>query len=213
MAEKVYSVIYWYEKMRDGTCTASNSTIARILRKGNSSSVSNAIAKLIDAGFVTAEYDPASGIRTSMNTFVGFYPTPNDGPPTPNDVGTLHQMMEHNKNNKKNNPIVLFSSEITKLYEGYLIEFIIGIDVWVNADGDLRTGLLTAARSKVRLTEKRKAKIASRLEDLDFTKCAAAIKHVAQSEFHRGENDRRWMASIEWIFSSVEKTEEWSNKK
>lgn len=213
VAEKVFAIIYWYERMKDGTCTANNATIARILGSSNANSVSNAIAKLIDSGFVTASYGP-NGDRLALNTTVSYTLHQTVEPPTSNDVPPLHQTVYDNKNIKLEKIYTSETSdEIAKLYRGWLIEMVIGAGVWLGIDTDSRTGEIEIAAKKVRLTPKRKAKIATRLESLGYSVCANAIKHLAQSEWHRGDNNTGWKATIEWLFNSDEKTEEWANRK
>ena len=211
----VFGVIYWYERMKDGYCHASNASIAKILHKGNAKSVSNCIAVLIEKGYVVAEYDPSTNERVSMVTLIGMYATPpsTNGAPPLNNGAPLHQPMEHNKNNKKEIKTIQKNREnIDRLYKGWLIEMVIGSRKWLEADADSRASLLDGAKAKCRLTPKREGKLAARLDSLGIELCAKAIKKIGQSDFHKGDNDRKWKATIEWLFSTDEKVEEFANR-
>ena len=207
MAEKVYSVIYWYGKLKDGYCHASNATIAKNIGGTNSQSVGNAIAKLIEAGYVSATYGDHNQ-RLALIPLIEYSVTPPS-----NSGGTPHQMMVVNKNNKKESKIIKkFRDDIDRLYKGWLIEMVIGSGVWLRADADSRVSLLDGAKTRCRLTEKREGKLAARLDSLGIELCAKAIKKIGQSDFHKGNNDRKWKATIEWLFSTDEKVEEFANR-
>lgn len=207
MAEKVYSVIYWYGKLKDGYCHASNATIAKNIGATNAKSVGNAIAKLAEAGYVQAEYNEQND-RIALIPLIDY----SVNPPS-NDGGGVHQMMPHNKNNKKESKIIKkFRDDIDRLYKGWLIEMVIGSGVWLRADADSRGSLLDGAKTRCRLTERREGKLAARLDSLGIELCAKAIKKIGQSDFHKGDNDRKWKATIEWLFSTDEKVEEFANR-
>lgn len=212
MAEKVYAVIYWYDKLKDGYCHASNATIAKNIGSTNSASVSRAIAVLIEGGYVAGEYDPVSGDRLALIPLVHLA---KGG--IPNGKGPLYQMANDNKNNiEKKSYVVDFNSEtfddpVHRLYKGWLIEMVIGARKWLGTtDLSARVALLEAAARKTSLTPKRYQKMSLRVGELGIDSCVKAIQKIAQSEWHRGENDNKWKATIEWLFGSREKTEEWS---
>ena len=215
MAEKVFSVIYWYGKLKDGYCHASNATIAKNIGSTNAASVSRAIAKLIDNGYVTAEYEPTTGERLALVPLVHLA---KGG--IPNGKGPLYQMVEHNKNNiEKNNYIVDFTknysemSELHKLYVSWLIGMVIGNRKWLATENADRRSLLESAAKQTKLTPKRIQKVSVRISELGFEACRKAILAIGNSAWHQGENDNKWKASLEWLFHSTERTEEWSNKK
>lgn len=58
-----------------------------------------------------------------------------------------------------------------------------------------------------KLTDKRKTKIRQRLKDAGYEMLAKAIKNTAESEFHRGDNDRGWKADLDFITRSYEQVE------
>lgn len=101
---------------------------------------------------------------------------------------------------------------IDRLYKGWLIEMLIGSGVWLRADADSRISLMDGAKAKCRLTPKREGKLAARLDSLGIELCAKAIKKIGQSDFHKGQNDRKWKATIEWLFNTDEKVEEFANR-
>ena len=207
MAEKVYAVVYWYSKLKDGYCHASNATIAKNIGEVHPRSISRSIDQLIQGGYMHAEYD-SNGNRTALLPLIEY--TVN---PTPNGEGGVHQMVNHNKNNKKESKIIKkFREDIDRLYKGWLIEMVIGSGVWLRADADSRVSLLDGAKTRCRLTEKREGKLAARLDSLGIELCAKAIKKIGQSDFHKGDNDRKWKATIEWLFSTDEKVEEFANR-
>lgn len=207
MAEKVYSVIHWYGKLKDGYCHASNATIAKNIGSTNATSVANAIAKLVEAGYVHAEYNERNE-RVALVPLIEYGVTPSS-----NDEGGLHQMMTHNKNNKKESKnIKKFRNEIDRLYKGWLIEMIIGSGKWLRADADSRTSLLDEAGKKCRLTPKREQKLARAIDNLGIELCAKAIKKIGESDFHKGKNDRKWKATLEWLFNTDERVEEFANR-
>lgn len=65
----------------------------------------------------------------------------------------------------------------------------------------------------VKLTEKRKAKIKARLADFTVDELKRAIDNLARDPWIMGDNERgKFYATIEYVFRSTEKTEEWINK-
>lgn len=65
----------------------------------------------------------------------------------------------------------------------------------------------------VKLTEKRKAKIKARLADFTVDELKRAIDNLAQDPWIMGDNESgKFYATIEYVFRSTEKTEEWINK-
>jgi DNA-binding MarR family transcriptional regulator len=207
LAEKVYSVIYWYSKLKDGYCHASNATIAKNIGRTNATSIANAISKLIDAGYIQAEYND-NNERIAIVPLVEYMVTPSS-----NDEGGVHQMMTRNKNNRKESKTIKKHREnIDRLYKGWLIEMVIGSGVWLRADADSRVSLLDGAKKKVSLTPKREQKLARALDNLEYSVCAKAIKKIGQSDFHKGKNDRKWKATLEWLFNTDEKVEEFANR-
>lgn len=67
----------------------------------------------------------------------------------------------------------------------------------------------TAGRYK--LTDKRKAKLKSRLQDCGADMIIDAIDHAHADYFYNGDNDRRWKADLDFIIRSYENTEKLAN--
>lgn len=206
LAARVYAVVYWLEQMRDGYCHASNATIAKIVG-GTPTSVSRAIALLIENGYAVAEYD-SNGLRTLLKTLVSYSVNP-----IPNGQGGVSQMDNVLKNKiLKDNITSETRIEIERLYRGWLIEFVIGKDAWLVAGVETRATLLETAAKKTRLTEKRLTLIDRRMKSLGFEVCAKAIKNASTDPWNHGENPSHWKATIDWLFKSDEFTENWGNR-
>ena len=67
----------------------------------------------------------------------------------------------------------------------------------------------TAGRYK--LTDKRKAKLKSRLQDCGADMLIDAIDHARADYFYNGDNDRGWKADLDFIIRSYENTERLAN--
>lgn len=67
----------------------------------------------------------------------------------------------------------------------------------------------TAGRYK--LTDKRKAKLKSRLQDCGADMIISAIDHARADYFYNGDNDRGWKADLDFIIRSYENTEKLAN--
>lgn len=76
MDEKIYSIVYWFEHLKDGRCTASNEEIAAILHAEvdtGSRSVQNSLTKLEELGYITREFkDESRRHRTAIHTNISF---------------------------------------------------------------------------------------------------------------------------------------------
>ena len=91
--EKVYAVVYWFEKMKDGQCTASNQTIAEVANPYDPQprSVQNSLNRLEEYCFIKRFYkDKARRHRTSIKTLVSFARVRNtDDTITQNEPGMI----------------------------------------------------------------------------------------------------------------------------
>lgn len=68
----VYGVIYWFEHLRDGRCTASNASIAEI---GNIEigSVQNALNRLESCGYISREFrDEKKRVRKEIHALISY---------------------------------------------------------------------------------------------------------------------------------------------
>jgi hypothetical protein len=62
------------------------------------------------------------------------------------------------------------------------------------------------------LTDKRKAKIFTRVQDIGVEAILNAMKNIHNSPFHNGDNDRGWTVKLDWLLETFERTEEWAYK-
>lgn len=117
---------------------------------------------------------------------------------------------------QEDNTISKFSSEtkeqIEKVYDVWLKLMVVDPAVRAHGTTDERRDALAKARNRTRLTDLRKTRINARLKSMGLEKIIGAIKHISQSDWHRGINDDNWTASLEWLCKSDEKIEEWANK-
>lgn len=101
--ERVYSVCYWFQKLKDGQCTASNATIAKIanLKVGT---VKNSISKLAKLGYLEVLIsDRRKNSRSEIRCNVQFTRTPSshsDAPSLHND-GPRHHTVNRVYNTNK----------------------------------------------------------------------------------------------------------------
>ena len=64
-----------------------------------------------------------------------------------------------------------------------------------------------AENSHIKLSEKRRTHLKNRIKDAGKEMLFQAITNVANSPFHRGDNDRGWKANIDFIIRSYEQVE------
>lgn len=216
----LYAEIASYE-----ICYASNAMLAARVNLGERG-LQKAVKRLIDSGYVMnvgfngrqrflqAVYNMApkpgnSDTNKQTSHEPEFVAETNSSTSIDNNEKTIEKTKEKKKISEDE------KLDIEKLYRGWLIEMVIGFAVWQGFQDDpqARRDYLATARKKVRLTEKRRQKMLSRLRELGMADCIKAIKNVASaSDFYRGNNENKWKATIEWLFNSTEKTEEWANK-
>ena len=68
----VYGLIYWFEHLKDGACTASNVTFAALLHT-TTRAIQNSLTNLEDHGYINREYkDSAKRHRTFIHAKVSF---------------------------------------------------------------------------------------------------------------------------------------------
>lgn len=166
---------------------------------------------LIDAGWIEAEKKMANGSPT-WHYRVITYPytvltssTDILPKPTSENASSITKKTHENL-------LAEVDENVEKLYKGWLIEMVIGSRVWKTTNESDRLVLLEKARTKVRLSPVRKKKLAARIDSLGFSLCAKAIKNTAKSDFHTGNNDTKWKATIDWLFKGDSKVEEMANR-
>lgn len=175
---------------------------------------------LVRLGFIEAEKIRANGsmtwhYRVLIKTATVFSPVGQQGSTSSTGVSPVPTSQNASSITKNTQRILIVEKHrenIDRLYKGWLIEMMIGSGKWLLADADSRSSLLDGAKTRCRLTPKREGKLAARLDSLGIELCAKAIKKIGQSDFHKGQNDRKWKATIEWLFSTDEKVEEFANR-
>ena len=102
----------------------------------------------------------------------------------------------NNKNNNKNKEREggkeKESQEIERVYQHYLDRF-------------------GTTANRYKLTDKRKAKLKSRLQDCGADMLIEAIDHARADYFYNGDNDRGWKADLDFIVRSYENVERLAN--
>lgn len=208
---KIYSLIHWLERLRDGRCYASNATLAK-LSFSSSSGVANSLGRLRDKGYVACLYDD-KGQRKEIKTLV--YNTVN---PYSNEEGGVTQMSNIESNTKKENTTSTLTKEqkddIKKIYRNWLAYMIIDPEIRLHGSPNARKLAIEEASKRYKLTEKRRSAIATRLNDAGYEMLVRAIANLSRSPWHRdGENDRGWKADLAgFLCRSYEKVEEWANR-
>jgi hypothetical protein len=108
----VFSVIYWFEKMKDGRCFASNETISEALPyKSSSGSVANSLVKLEKAGFIKRIFeDKECRIRKEIKCLVDF------GVSSTDEGGITHRLRGVSSTDEQNNNnIIIRTNNISVL--------------------------------------------------------------------------------------------------
>lgn len=200
----VYGVVYWLERLRDGRCYASNATLAKVVGS-SASGVANSLVRLREKRYiicVMTEKNQRKEIKTLVFNVVN---------PYSNEEGGVTQMS--NIDNKKESNL---SSEtlasVKKVYSAWLKVMVVDPEIRFHGSTDDRRAALEAAAKSYRFTPKRRDAIARRLKDASEGMIIRAILSLSKSDFHRGENDNGWKATIEWLCGSYEKVEEWAGK-
>lgn len=208
---KVYGIVYWLERLKDGRCFASNATIAK-LTFSSASGVANSLARLKDRGYLIGIYDDR-GQRKEIKTLV--FNTVN---PYSNEEGGVTQMSNIGNNTKKENISSDLTKqqkdEITKIYKLWLIRMKIDPAIRLSGTPEEKHDAFLEASKSYRLTQKRRDAIARRLNDAGYDMIVRAISNLSLSPFHRdGDNDNGWKADLaDFLLRSYEKVEEWASK-
>lgn len=94
----LYGVIYWYERLKDGKCFASNAELGRVAGIAVKS-VTNSLTRLEAYGYIQRVYrDEANFERASIKSLVTF-----DVVPTSPDVVPLHHVRNRESNKRESN--------------------------------------------------------------------------------------------------------------
>lgn len=132
-------------------------------------------------------------------------------------IGTGQNASSITKNTHKNNITSDLTEkkkdDINKIYKLWLIYMAVDPEIRLHGTTDSRRAALQEAMKRYKLTPKRSAAIDRRLDDAGYEMIIRAIKNIANSPFHMGQNDKGWKADlVDFLLRSYEKVEEWSNK-
>ena len=180
-------------------CYASNDYLAEFCQCSKRK-VSEAISKLIKCGYIYLQnFD---GRKRELKSRLSNFERQTSKKCEANSQNLLQSNIENNidnnidkkerkegEGNKENEDQ---SQEMERVYTHYL-----------NTFGT------TAGRYK--LTDKRKAKLQSRLQDCGADMLIDAIDHARADYFYNGDNDRGWKADLDFIIRSYENTEKLAN--
>ncbi len=103
-------------------------------------------------------------------------------------------------------------SNIKQVYIAWLHYMVLSPEQRLIDEPDSRKALIQAAATRCKLTDTRKTKINARVASMGLETVVTAIAGLSQSDWHRGENDSKWIAKLEWLCEKDEKIEEWANK-
>lgn len=203
---------------RDGWCTAKNRHLAEKFNK-STRQITRLVAELVQVGLVF-ERTNDNGTRTGMTVFWDSRKgvTKMSRGVDKNVVGGVTKMSDLTGANNISDKHKVISKEksdqINKLYTGYLLHFKLPVDHPALSDPDYKTKMLDDAKKQYRLTDLRKRKLATRLDDCGYDMIKMAIINCSKSDWHRGDDPKSggWYAKLEWLCSSYEKIEDWSSR-
>lgn len=134
-------MVYWFEKLKDGKCTASNQTIAEILNC-QPLSVANSLKRLEDCGYILRVFkDKKKKIRSEIKTLVSFayhqtmkQVSSNDDTAQDQEVSSNDEQNNNSINNNRNKSGTPFAEagdffDAFKRKDKKLIEFVRGVAV------------------------------------------------------------------------------------
>lgn len=178
-------------------CYASNEHLAEFCQCSRTK-VSTAIKKLIDCGYIYVQnFDGRKReLKSSLSNFEkqtfkkceAAYQNLKESNIDNNTNNNTNREGQGDKENQDLNE----SQEVERVYMHYLNRF-----------------GTTAGRYK--LTDKRKAKLKSRLQDCGADMIIDAIDHARADYFYNGDNDRGWKADLDFIIRSYENVEKLAN--
>lgn len=111
----VYSVIYWFEHLKDGECRASNYRIAQIA-KTTPATVANSLSKLEENGFIGREFDN-DGNRVQIKALVKMTSKIRLRGGSSTDEGGVHPQINRESKRVRENSIYTYTvNEILDTY-------------------------------------------------------------------------------------------------
>ncbi len=204
----VFGVIYWYERMKDGKCTAGNDTIAHVA-KSTPGAVQNALNQLEKCGYIMRTYKDASRrTRKEIKTLIAFAKVPPRGgmvPPTGDTYVPPTGGQNKNSDIKNNNTVAATPRTVSKSkYDDKTPMLLDDFIVWCNKSPQRHINLIGdyAAAKKPNFQTKgqwyafmdRYLRVARRLSPFTDEQIEGAAKKVHGAD---------WMTR--WTLETVEK--------
>lgn len=122
----LYGVIYYFEKMRDGKCVASNKTLAEYCHTKNSLSIANSLNRLEEEKFIVRIFkDKNKKVRKEIKGMIDFRVSSNDDTVSSNDdrrVSSFDEQISNSNINKSRSTIkqtAVCGNEINILIEKF----------------------------------------------------------------------------------------------
>jgi len=174
-------------------------------------------AQLVKMGWIEVEKRMANGhptyhFKVNLRTFTMLAPIGKRPVPIGKKASSItvdyNSIYKHSENTDDEATKKL----IEDIYTGYLLNFKIDRQDFNNSDKERKLMLMEDAKKKYKLTDKRRDKVRARLKDAGYEMVRSAIINCGKNDFYRGDNDRKWYATLDWICNSYEKVEEWATK-
>lgn len=213
----VYGIVYWFKRLKNEKCTASNRTIADMIG-ASVDGVRHSIYHLAELGYVEIIYkDEAKTIRDQIIPMIAFDTQGEGGLNQPGGVVEINQgggsnepggggsFQPQNKkiNNKKNKEESHPSLDTSNEVEGNTSP-----PAHSNLSQDITTVYEAyknySQQDRVILTPERRKKIQSRLKNFTVAEINQAMQNCFADVFYSGGNDRGWRANIDYIFRNDE---------
>jgi hypothetical protein len=175
---------------KKGFCWATNGYFAN-LYKVSERTVQRALVVLQDNNFIKVSFDTSGATNSRKIYIVGVTKLSWGGDKIV--IGGGDKIVIHNNtsiNSKVNNTNTISKTgNVIPVLEYFNLKF----------------------SKKYRLTKDREKKIVLRLKTYSLEECKAAIDNLSTSKFHNGENDRGWVADVDFLFRSDEQVDKFLN--
>lgn len=197
---QVYGLVYWYTKLKLQKCIASNQQMANLLHVKNPISISNSLTRLKRKNFIKVIMDVPKNQRLEIIPLITFgstpssideYPSSNDDAPFINIAGGQAQDPSSNDEHNKN---IIIPNKKEEL-EGFISVF------------------NEKMNTRYRFTDELYKKYSVRIKTFSLEDLLLALDNMLKLPFYRGENDRKWRASPEYILRNDENVQRFLNSK
>lgn len=197
---QVYGLIYWYTKLKLQKCIASNQEMANLLCVKNPISISNSLTRLKRKNCVRVIMNIKTNQRLEIIPLITFgdnpsstdeYPSSNDDAPFINI--TRVQAQDPSSNDEHNKNI------ITPNKKEELESFINSFNEKMN--------------TRYRFTDELYKKYLLRVKTFSLEDLLVALDNMLKLPFYRGDNDRKWRSSPEYLLRSDENVQRFLNTK